>query len=71
MTVPQLQPSISPKETVGKEPQESAATPNKTNENEVKTAYPQLAKRQKKSQHQETRIFYGQHKTSINSKPIC
>jgi hypothetical protein len=48
MTVPQLQPSTSPKETLGNESQESAATPNKTHENEVKAAYPQLAKRQRK-----------------------
>jgi hypothetical protein len=71
MTVPQLQPSKSPKETLGKESQESAATTNKTHENEVKTAYPQLAKIQRKKPPPRNRIFYGQHKTCINSKPIC
>jgi hypothetical protein len=48
MTAPQSQPSTSLKETVGKESQDSDASPNKTNENEVKTAHPQLTKRQRK-----------------------
>jgi hypothetical protein len=48
VTVPQSQPSKSPKETMGKELQESSASINKTNENELKTAHPQLAKRQNK-----------------------
>jgi len=48
VTVPPLQPSKSPKETLGKESQESSASVNKTNENEVKIVPPQLAKRHRK-----------------------
>lgn len=46
--VPPSQPSKSPKETLGKESQESSASVNKTNENEVKIVPPQLAKRHRK-----------------------
>jgi hypothetical protein len=48
VTVPPSQPSKSPKETLGKEKQESSASVNKTNENEVKIVPPQLAKRHRK-----------------------
>jgi len=46
VTVPLSQPSKSPKETLGEESQESSASSNRTNENEVKIVHPQLAKRQ-------------------------
>jgi hypothetical protein len=49
MTAPQLQPSTNLKETLQNELQDSDASPNKTNENEVKTAHPQLTKRQKQA----------------------
>jgi hypothetical protein len=49
VTVPQSQPSKSPKKTLGKELQESPASMNKINENEVKTAHPQLARRREKT----------------------
>jgi hypothetical protein len=57
VTAPQSQPSTSLKESLGRESQDSAASPIKKNEDEIKTAHPQLTKLQRKSQHQETRIF--------------
>jgi hypothetical protein len=48
VVVPQSQPSTSPKETLGKESQESSASTDKTNENEEITTHPQPAKRQRK-----------------------
>jgi hypothetical protein len=44
VTAPQSQTSTSPTESLGKESLGSAASPNKKNEDEVKTAYPQLTK---------------------------
>jgi len=48
MPIPQSQPSTSPKETLGKELQESSASTDETNENEEITTHPQPAKRQRK-----------------------
>jgi hypothetical protein len=47
VTVHQSQPSKSVKETSGKEFQESLASVNSTNENEIKIAHPPPAKRHK------------------------
>jgi hypothetical protein len=57
MTAPQSQPSTSLKETLRKESQDSDASPNKTNENEVKTAHSQLTKRQRKRPAPRTQDF--------------
>jgi hypothetical protein len=48
VTAPQSQPSTSPEESLGRESQDSAASPNKRNEDEVKTAHSQLTKQQRK-----------------------
>ena len=47
-TAPQLQPSTSPEELLEGESQDSAASPNKKNGDEVKTNHSQLTKRQRK-----------------------
>jgi hypothetical protein len=54
MTVPQAQPSNNLKDT-------------NENENKEKIMHPRSPKGKEKNQHSETRIFYGQHNTGINS----
>jgi hypothetical protein len=60
VTAPQSQSSTSLVESLERESQDSAASPNKRNGDEVKTNDSQLTKRQRKNQHQDTTIFYGQ-----------